>query len=150
LLDRLRARVRVAALELPRRRVLEQEVDRLGRVLLVRADHPARAALDPAGAVDARSDAAALVRDRRAALVERHAREGDAEVADAAEHDPARDRLALVRRLRADTPALVGDQPVADDLDSLDLLLAEDRDRRDSEAENDRAALARGLALGVL
>ena len=36
-------------------RVLEQQLDRLGRVLLVRPDDAGRAALDPAGAVDARN-----------------------------------------------------------------------------------------------
>src|SRR5262249_6278004 len=52
--------------------VLEQQLDRLGRVLLVRPDHAARPALDPAGAVDAgHGDAlvvecpAAVVADRR-------------------------------------------------------------------------------------
>ena len=47
-------------------RVLEEQVDRLGRVLLVRPDHAGRAALDPAGAVEAG--------DRRARVVERRAR----------------------------------------------------------------------------
>ncbi len=63
-------------------RVLEQQLDRLGRVLLVRADHAARAALDPARAVDPGDGcavgvehAAAVVRHRRRSLVEGHARE---------------------------------------------------------------------------
>src|SRR5688572_22167664 len=40
--------------ELPGPGVLEQELDCLRRVLLVRADHAARAALDPAGRIEAR------------------------------------------------------------------------------------------------
>ena len=53
----------------PARGVLEQQVDGLGRVLLVRADHAARAALDPAGDVGAlgADHPAAVVRDRPAA-----------------------------------------------------------------------------------
>src|SRR5205823_11053667 len=73
--------------------VLEQELHGLGRVLLVRADHPRRAALDPAGAVDAGLHAPALVRNRPALRVEEHARQLDAVVAHAAEDEPARQRL---------------------------------------------------------
>src|SRR4051794_29395245 len=60
-----------------RARVLQQQLDRLRRVLLVRTDHAARPTLDPASAVDAAQrlavraeDAAAAVRDRARALVE--------------------------------------------------------------------------------
>src|SRR5213075_215279 len=60
-----------------RLRVGEEQLDRLGRVLLVRADHARRAALDPAGAVDAGLDATTLVRDRAARGVEPHARQLD-------------------------------------------------------------------------
>ena len=92
--------------------ILEQEVDRLRGVLLVRPDHPRRAALDPARAVDAGDrrpalveDAPALVRHRPARLVERRPGQRDAVVADAAEDDPARDHLALVGRHCADAAA---------------------------------------------
>ena len=95
-LERSRARRRARAA--PGAGVLEQQLDGLGRVLLVRADHAARAALDPAGAVDA----AARPRRRRRrtrppslgitprSLVERHAGQRDAAVADAAEHERRR------------------------------------------------------------
>ena len=104
--------------------VLEQELDSLGRVLLVGADDAARAALDPAGRVQAGLDPAALVRNRPGALVERDAGQPHAPVADAAEDDPARDRLALVGRDRASV-----DELVAHEFDRLDRALAEDRDR---------------------
>src|SRR5204863_393132 len=124
--------------------VLQQELDRLGRVLLVRADYARRAALDPAGAVDARLDAAALVGDRATLLVENHARQPDAVVADAAEDEPTRQRLVLVRR----HGAVVRVELVADELDSLDPLLAEDRHGRVEEAEDDAARLAPKAARG--
>src|SRR5205814_4810375 len=78
--------------------VLEEEPDGLGRVLLVRADHAGRAALDPAGAVDAVPDATALVRDRAAAVVEGDAGQFDTAVADAAEDEAAGKRLRHVGR----------------------------------------------------
>src|SRR5207248_7138942 len=110
------------------------------------------AALDPAGDVRAlgAGDAPAVVRDRRAALVERHAGERHAPVADAAEDDAARDRLALLGRDRGDAAGLVGNELVADDLDRLDPAVAEDGNGRDLEAEANRARLAGGLALRVL
>src|SRR5262249_9168781 len=85
LLDRLRGRRGIPARELPRPRVLEHEVDRLGRVLLVGPDHAAGPAFDPACAVDAGcvGDPTAVVRDGRPAIVERDARKCDPEVADA-------------------------------------------------------------------
>ena len=91
-----------------------------------------------------------VVRDRAAALVERDARQRDAAVADAAQDDAAGDDLALARRDGAELAALVGDQGVADDLDRLDLAVAEDRDRGDEKAEKQLARLALGLARGVL
>src|SRR4029453_8865305 len=124
--------------------VLEQELDRLGRVLLVRADYTRRAALDPAGAVDTRLDAAALVGDRAGLIVEGPARQPDTVVAHAAKDEPAWQRLVLVRR----HGAVVRVELVADELDSLDALLAEDRHGRVEEAEDDAARLALGLAGG--
>src|SRR5207244_9987683 len=116
-------------------RVLEQRGARLGRVLLVRPDHAARAALDPPGGVGARRafDPAAVVRDRGLALVERNAGKRDALVADAPENQPARNRLGLARRPR-DQPAAVFDELVTDELDRLNAVIAEDRERRGQEA----------------
>ena len=89
-------------------------------------------------------DAALDVRDHAAALVERDARQRDAAVADAPQDDAARDRLALAGRDRADLAALVGDERVADDLDRLDLPVAEDRDRRDENRSTSRRGLPSG------
>ena len=75
-------------------------------------------------------------------FVERNARQRDALVADAPQHEPARNRLGLARRAR-DDPAVLLDELVAHDLDRLDPFLAEDRDRRDEEAEDDPPRLAR-------
>src|SRR6185437_16692080 len=109
--------------ELSGLRVLEQQLDRLGRVLLVRADHAARAALDPAGRVRPlrAGHAPAVVRDRPARLVERHARQHDAAVADAAQDERARNRLARADRARDDAAPLLHER-VVDDLDPLDAL----------------------------
>src|SRR5581483_8916683 len=112
--------------------VFEQSLHGLRGVLLVRSDHAARAALDPAGGVRPFrvGDAAAVVRDRARPLVERHARDRNAAVADAAQDEPAGDRLRIARRARHDSAVLL-DELVADDLDRLHLLLAEDRRRGD-------------------
>src|SRR5262249_55310138 len=109
-------------------------------VLLVRADDPGRAALDPAGAVDTRRYPSALVRDRAARSVEAHARQLDAAVADAAEDEATSQRLVLVRG----HGAVVRVELIADELDPLDPLLAENRNRRLEEAEDDPARLAPG------
>src|SRR5439155_22232162 len=101
--------------------VLGQPLDRLGRILLVRADDARRAALDPARAVDAGygsaalvEDAAAVVADRAAALVEGDVRERDAPVADAAKDEAARDGLALVGADGPHVAALGRLEPVVD------------------------------------
>ena len=106
-------------------RVLEQQLDRLGGVLLVRADHAGRAALDPAGAVNARRAAARRRRAparRRSASVPRPRRTARPE---AAPRDSRRcgrrgrtDRLAVVGRDRPDAARVVGDELVAHDLDA--------------------------------
>src|SRR5213076_888129 len=117
--------------------ILEQELDGLRRVLLVRADDPRRTTLDPTCAVHARQgltvvteDAPAVVADRAARLVERNLGDCDAVVADAAKDEPARNRLALVRR-HGDDAAVALLETVAHDLDRFDALLAEDGNRRD-------------------
>src|SRR4051812_48354993 len=129
--------------------VLEQQLDGLRRVLLVRADDARRPALDPARAVRPRDvfavvgeDAAGVVADRAARLVERNVGQGHTAVADAAEHETARDRLALVRS-DGDNAILTRLEPVAHDLDRLDALLAVDRDRGGEEAQVQRLRLAR-------
>src|SRR4051812_44689138 len=110
--------------------VVEQQLDRLRRILLVRADDAGRAALDPARAVRPRNvlargveDTPAVVADRAARLVERNVGQRNASIADAAEHEAAGDGLALVRR-DGDEPAVALLEPVANDLDRLDALLA--------------------------
>ena len=77
---------------------------RLGGVLLVRADHAARAALDPAGAVDAGigSPSSSRTRPSSFGITPRPSSNGtpgqrDAAVADAAQDEAARDHLALAR-----------------------------------------------------
>src|SRR5262245_8837119 len=84
--------------------ILEQDLDGLGRVLLVRADHSGRAALDPARTVDPLRDASGVVGDRAARSVEAHARQLDAPVADTTEDEAARERLLFFRRHRAVVP----------------------------------------------
>ena len=126
----------------------------LRRVLLVRADDPRRTALDPAGAVQARhrlpfvvKHATALVAHRPARIVERHARERHAAVADAAEDEPTWNRLALFRR-DGDEAAVAFLEPVAHDLHALDALLALDRDRRREETQAKSLRLARRFVRG--
>src|SRR5206468_4118056 len=116
-------RVALRALRLAqatRLRVLDQLGDRVGGVLLVRADHARRAALDPADDVLAGDrlavlgrHAPAVVADQAAALVERHARQRPAAVADRAQHEAALDHLLLARRDRLEVAVLVGFDPVA-------------------------------------
>ena len=81
-------------------------------------------------------DAAALVADRAAGLVERDAGERRAAVADRAQDEPARDDLLVARRARAEVlvdlvahDAQPGDRAV--------LAVAEHRDRRAQEAQLD-------------
>src|SRR5687767_5161451 len=52
--EHLLERPLLAGRQEPSLRIVEQLLDGLGRVLLVRADHPGRASLDPAGAVHPR------------------------------------------------------------------------------------------------
>jgi hypothetical protein len=87
--------------------VLDDLGDGVGGVLLVRADHAARAALDPADAVLARlrlpvlaAHAAAVVADQAAPEVERDVGERRAAVADRADDEPAGDDLLAVARHR--------------------------------------------------
>src|SRR5215204_5008224 len=91
------------ALEPPGRRILEQELHRLGRVLLVGPDHAGRTSLDPAGAVHTGDrlavlveHPAAIVQERPTGLVERKAGQRDASIADASKDDPCGDGLATV------------------------------------------------------
>src|SRR5262249_47515660 len=131
--------------------VLEQELGRLGRVLLVRADHARRAALDPTCAVQtgngctrAVDDPASHVRHRPRGFVERGAGERDAVVADAPEDDAAGEHLALVGRHRAHATARVRLQSVVDELDALHALGPEYRHRRHAEAKPYESRLACG------
>src|SRR5262245_56885605 len=137
--------------------VVEQPLARLDGVLPVRPDHAARAALDPAGAVDAAHDLAVLpddtalhVRHHAPGLVERQPGQRDAAVADAAEDDPARDHLGPFGRDRADLSVIALTELVVHDLDRLDPPLAEDRHRRDEEAEAKRLRLSGRLTGGEL
>ena len=121
--------------ELPGARVGEQLLDGLRGVLLVRADHAARAALDPARAVRAGSRAAStpalVVRD----LAARRRRTGrPAARRPGSRRCGTRGRRGSSRARpvgrRDDAGRLVLDELVAHDLDRLDLSVAEDRDRR--------------------
>src|SRR5262249_55945972 len=140
-----------------RKRVLEEGVDRLGRVLLVRPDAPRRVALAPSGAVETRTQraagiehAAALVGDRSGARVERRARNACPEIADAPEDDATGNHLALVGRYSANTALVVRLEAVPDGLDGFDAGGAEDRGGRNAEAEPDDTRLPRKLAPGEL
>src|SRR6185312_2191152 len=125
-----------------------------GRVLLVGADDPRRAALDPTGAIRPADglavvghDAAALVSNRAAPLVERKLRQADAAVADAPKHEAALDRLALIGG-NGDETSIPLLEPVAYELDRLNFLVAVERNRRHEEAKPDGHWLARLLARG--
>src|SRR5688572_9649125 len=135
--------------------ILEHVLDGLRRVLLVRADDARRPALDPSRAVEAGyrraalvQDAAVGVRDRSRALVERHSRDPDPAVPDAAKDETAGKRLALLGGDGPNRTALVRLEAVAHDLHTLDALLSEDRDRRRAETEPDRPRLPRRLPCG--
>ena len=93
--------------------------------------------------------AAAVVEDQAALLVEGHALDRDAGVADRAQHQPALELFALAGVPGAQRAALL-DQLVAADHDLLDLAVALDLDRRGEEAQDDPLSLALGLALGEL
>src|SRR5204862_7998384 len=126
LVDRLPARIRdevgapptqqvleLAAftLEHAGRGVLEHALARLGGVLLVRADHAARPALDPTRRAYAglAGDATLLVRDHAAPLVERHPGQRDAAIPDATEHEPTWDHVDLPGRNRLDLSVIAHD-----------------------------------------
>ena len=108
-------------------RILEQTLDRLGRILLVRPDDAGRAALDPAGAVQARNGRSVLVEDAplgvrdRAALARRTApqalrrrgsrrcgrrsRTGSLRARRSRPHEPILDRPARGRLRTISTPS---------------------------------------------
>src|SRR5439155_20034352 len=71
-----------------------------------------------------------------APVVEGKLRQRDAVIADAAEHELALDRLALVRRPRDEPPALLL-EPVVHELDRIHLVVTVERDRRTDEEETD-------------
>src|SRR5262249_669248 len=89
--------VALSGREQPRLRVLQDVSGRPRGVFLVGADEAARAALDPAGAVHAfaAEHPAVGVGDHASVVVERHARQRDAAVADAPQDETARDHLGL-------------------------------------------------------
>src|SRR5206468_1652941 len=72
-----------------------------------------------------------------------------AAIADAPEHEAALERLVLVRRNR-DEPAVLFLEPVAHQLDRLDLGLTVDRNGRVDEEEADHERLPARLAGGEL
>src|SRR6185369_7461145 len=138
-------------------RVLEQVVDRIRRVLLVRPDDAVRAALDPARAVEARDgngtlaqNAAAHVRNRAGALVVGNARKPDPPVTDAPEDDPARNHLALVGGDCSHAPPPVGLESVGCDLDGFHPLVTEDPDRGEAKPQAHDLRLAARLTRGEL
>ena len=126
--------------------VLDDLVDGVQGILLVRSDHARRAALDPAGHVLAElvravgiGHATALVADQAAPLVERDVVDRLPRVADRAEHELRRE---LVERPGAarDQRAVVArhDRVVLDPHGAhVAVLVAEQLDRRGEEAEAD-------------
>src|SRR2546422_1830745 len=133
--------------------VLEQFGHRLRRILLVRPDDPRRPALDPARAIGSEQrlpglvvDAAAVVANRSAALIERKVRKPDTAIADAAKDEPAFERLVLVGRNGNETAVLVL-EPVVHELDGLEARGAVQRHGRHEEAKADHDWLAGRLAL---
>ena len=131
------------------RAILEQELDRLGRVLLVRADHAARAALDPARAVDARHGAPSSPSTRPPRSASCRAPSSNGTPGDRRRRGSrrcgrrGRTGSSRVSSAVANRPPLV-DELVADDLDRLDPLVAEDRDRRARKRSTSRCGLPSG------
>src|SRR4051812_20627830 len=124
--------------------ILEELVDGLLRVLLVRADHAGGTALDPPNCVEpgnlvalAVVDLAGLVVNQASAFVEWDALDRDALVADGAEDHPALDRLALAGVDGTDAAVLASLQLVLPDDDPLDLAIALDLDGGAEKAERD-------------
>src|SRR5436190_5036098 len=136
--------------------VLEDQVDGLLRVLLVRADDARGSTLDPADRVlaglraTAVQHAAALVRDHAAPLVERHAGQRHPAVPDRAEDEPARDLLRLLGGLWPKRAVLAAVQLVADDADRLYLAVTDDFHRGDQETEHDATVAPHRRLGGVL
>src|SRR5215813_6060046 len=140
--------------------VVEHEGDGLAGVRLVRADDPARTALDPARGVltGARTlrlrvqHPALLVEDHARPLVEGHAGKCDALVADRAKHEAGRDLLVLARRLRLRAP-IAGLETVLHETKRPDVSLgvAEHFHRRDEKPHEEAPALpGRGAARVLL
>src|SRR5918995_71389 len=133
--------------------VLEQAVDGVLGVLLVRAYHSARPAFDPPDpllpglvpAAIAGDHPAGLVGDHAAPIVERDAVDRHALVADRAQDEPRLDRLALPGVAGPERPRLVAMELVAPHHDALDAAVALDLDRRREEAQHDSPRLALGL-----
>src|SRR5688500_10742945 len=122
----------------------QHRVDCLLRVALVRSDDPGGPALDPADGVLARAarDAPVLVGNRAGLLIERHAGNPGAAVADRAEDEAAVQFLCHVRWLGAERAVVALDELVADESDALHALAAEDLHGRDEEAQHDAPPLA--------
>src|SRR3954447_11473999 len=156
ILDRARLGL-LRAQQLPGLDVLQEVSHRLQRIFLVGPDHARGAALDPAGGVVpglvARvvgvEDATALVEDQAAPLVEGHALDRDAGVADRAQDQPTVELFALAGVLGPQRTAFL-DQLVAADHDRFDLAVALDLDRGGEEAKDDPLLLALRLALREL
>jgi hypothetical protein len=134
---KLRRRIRFGVLGLIEHAsvaILQNPLDRLSGILLVGADHAARAALDPADGVLATARVVvlvahtpALVADHPTAFVKRDAVERAAAIADRAEHQATLDQLLVLGGNRA-TGVI---QPVANDAQTTHapLFVADDLDR---------------------
>ena len=83
-------------------------------------------------------DAAPVIGDQAASVVERQSGHGASAVADRAEHEARRQRLGCARRACGERPVLAKDELVDRYDDALDAAVADDLHRGAQEAQRDR------------
>src|SRR5262249_55353207 len=133
---------------------------RLRGVRLVGADDAGRTALDPSGGVLAHQrllgpgieHAALVVQDDAPALVERHARQGYAAIADRTEHQTDRNLLETVGGARLQGPRRRRVELVAHQTHPGDTagVVPDQLDRRDEKSQDEALGLARNRTPRVL
>ncbi len=134
------------------RQVLEQGVDGVLGVFLVRSDYAGRSTLDPANDVfvAAARDSSATVGDGGAIGVKRQARGGDTAIADGAHHQLGGQFLTCAGVLGHHSSAGVAHQVISADHDAFHLAVSLDLDGRRQETQHDPTVPRSGRATGVI